>query len=55
MAPTETGKDLAVEEKPESPSYDNADIEVAPVVKDVYVVEGTNNDAKDEDVRPCDR
>ncbi|KAF4538698.1 O-methyltransferase [Lasiodiplodia theobromae] len=54
MAPTETGKDLAVEEKPESPSYDNADIEVAPVVKDVYVVEGTNNDAKDEDYTSSD-
>ncbi|KAK0647452.1 hypothetical protein DIS24_g7750 [Lasiodiplodia hormozganensis] len=54
MAPTETGKDLAVEEKPESPSYDNANIEVAPVVKDVDVVEGTNNDAKDEDYTSSD-
>ncbi|KAF9637613.1 hypothetical protein BFW01_g8509 [Lasiodiplodia theobromae] len=43
------GKDLAVEEKPETPSYDNADIEVAPAVKDVDVVEGKNNDANDED------
>lgn len=46
MAPTEAGKDLAVEEKPE---------EVAPAVRDVDVVEGTNNEANDEDVRPCER